>query len=67
MIGIGWPVCFLECKRCLSKMNPGDILMISMRDPDAVEDLVMIVDRSDDQIVQTEKENDFFRIHIRKG
>jgi TusA-related sulfurtransferase len=48
-------------------MNPGDILMISMRDPDAVEDLVMIVDRSDDQIVQTEKENDFFRIHIRKG
>ena len=67
MVGIGWPVCFLECKRTLRGMDPGDILMISMKDPDAVNELVMIIDRSNDQIMQTEKEDDCYRIQIRKG
>ena len=67
LIGTGWPVCFLECKRTLSEMDPGDILVISMKDPDAVNELVIIVDRSNDQIVETEKKDDCYRIQIRKG
>ncbi len=67
LVGVGWPVCLLECKRTLKDMVSGDILEISMQDPDAVKELVTIVERSPDQIVEMKEGSDHFRIQIQKG
>ena len=67
LVGVGWPVCFLEYKRSLNGMEPGDILEISMQDPDAVDELVTIVRRSQDQLIEMKKEVDLYRIQIQKG
>ena len=67
LVGVGWPVCLLECKRSLNDLKPGDILEISMQDPDAVDELVTIVERSQDHILEMQKDPDRFRIQIQKG
>ena len=67
LLGVGWPVCLLECKRILKDMVSGDILEISMQDPDAVRELVTIVERSPDQIVDMAENADHFQIRIQKG
>ena len=67
LVGIGWPVCFLECKRALGEIDRGVCLEIIMQDPDAVEELVTIVDRSQDQILQIRKKHDCYQIQIQKG
>ena len=67
LVGVGWPVFLLECKRTLKDMVPGEILEISMQDPDAVKELVTIVERSPDRIVEMKKGSDHYRIQIQKG
>ena len=67
LVGVVWPVCLLECKRTLKDMDSGDILEIFMQDPDAVNELVTIVGRSPDQIVEMKQDSDRFRIRIQKG
>ena len=67
LVGVGWPVCLLEYKRTLNDLKPGDILEISMQDPDAVDELVTIVGRSQDHILEMQKDPDRFRIQIQKG
>ena len=67
LVGVGWPVCLLECKRSLKDLKPGDIIEISMQDPDAVHELVTIVERSQDHIIEMHEDLDRFRIQIQKG
>jgi TusA-related sulfurtransferase len=67
LVGVGWPVCLLECKRAINEIDPGGVLTILIQDPDTVNELETIVQRSSDHILRIEKQNDIYRIQIQKG
>ena len=67
LIGVVSPVCLLKCKRVLSEMSAGETLDILLQDPDVVEELVKIIDRSADKVIQTAQERDHYRIRLIKG
>lgn len=61
------PFCFLKLKSELYQMTAGTVMEVIMADPEAVDDLLRIVGRSTDRIVQVVREADVTRIFIRKG
>lgn len=63
---VSW-LSLLKCKDMLSKMALGDVLEVLIKDPEVIEDLTKIVNRSQDQLLQTLMEEDHYRIHIKKG
>jgi tRNA 2-thiouridine synthesizing protein A len=67
LIGVVSPVCILKCKSELVRMNAGDVLEILLQDPEVVEELSKIIERSNDRVISKEREEDHYRIRIRKG
>lgn len=67
LVGILSPICLLKCKSVLAQMNCGDILEISLQDPDVVEELTKIIERSPDRLIKTGKKQEDYLIHIKKG
>ena len=67
LIGVVSPVCLLKCKRVLSEMDAGDVLEVLLQDPDVVEELVKIVERSSDRVMKLNREQDHFRIQLERG
>ena len=67
LLGIMSPLCLLKCKSFLEEMKSGNFLEVLVQDPEVVEDLVKIIERSKDQIVKVETEDEYFRIQIEKG
>ena len=67
LIGVVSPVCLLQCKRVLSEMDAGDVLEVLLQDPDVVEELVKIVERSSDRVMKLNQEQDHFRIQLERG
>ena len=63
---VSW-LSLLKCKDVLSKMSMGDVLEVLIKDPEVIEDLKKIVNRSQDQLLQTMSEEDHYRIRIKKG
>ncbi len=61
------PLGLLKCKNRLYKMSPGDILEIFSNDPDIVDDLIKIIERSPDKIMDIKRKADEFCIRIQKG
>ena len=48
LLDVPWPVNILTCKRRLEKMRPGEKLLVSLTDPDAKENLVMLLKAAQD-------------------
>jgi len=67
LVGVMSPVCLLKCKSCLRTMRPGEEMDVLVQDPEVVDELVKIVERSADEVVHRRKERDYYRICIRKG
>ena len=67
LIGVMLPVCLLKSKSVLSKMNAGDVLEISLQDPEVVEELIKIIERSQDQVMSSKRKGDDYIVHIKKG
>jgi TusA-related sulfurtransferase len=65
--GVISPLNLLKCKSCLKSMDKGDILEVLIADIDVVQDLKMIVKRSNDEIVYTKKMVDYICLGIKKG
>ena len=63
---VSW-LSLLKCKDMLSKMALGDVLEVLIKDSEVIEDLTKIVNRSQDQLLQTLREEDHCRICIKKG
>ena len=63
---VSW-LSLLKCKDVLSKMSMGDVVEVLIKDPEVIEDLVKIINRSQDQLLQTISEEDHYRIRIKKG
>jgi len=67
LLGVMSPLCLLKCKSSLEEMKSGNFLEVLVQDPEVVEDLVKIIERSKDQIVKIETEDEYFRVQIEKG
>ena len=56
----------LKCQKELAQLKPGDSLEVVMNDPDMVDDLITIVDRSMNRIAERSLNGDRFKIKITK-
>ena len=61
---VGLPVCLLEFKSALDRMDSGDVLEVLVEDPDVVEDFVNIIRHSQDRILRPRREGDHYRIQV---
>jgi TusA-related sulfurtransferase len=67
LLDVAEPICLLMCKRTMEGMRHGEVLEVFMRDPEAVENLVRVVERSRDEVLGLKRRGDHFHIEIMKG
>jgi len=67
LVGVAWPVCLLEFKSAADGLATHEVLEVLTRDPDVVAHITMIVDRSEDTLINQQKEDDVYRLSIQKG
>ena len=60
-------MCLLKFKTALNELCSCDVLEILTQDPDVVESIVMIVDRSKDTLINQQKEDGIFRLLVVKS
>jgi len=65
--GVVSPMDLLKCNACLTAMAPGDILEVILADAEVVDNLTMILLRSNDEILYRQQTRDRICIGIRKG
>ena len=66
LCGIAWPVCLLKFKNALNDLCSCDVLEVLTHDPDVVDNIIMIVDRSEDTLINQQKEGDIYRLSVGK-
>jgi len=67
LTGISWPVCLLKFKQNLLALKAGQRLEVLAQDPDVADHVVMIVNRSEDRVIDFRMEGEKFRLCIQKG
>ena len=65
--GISWPVCLLKFKQNLLALKAGDWLEVLGQDPDVADHIVLIVDRSEDRVIDRQIDGERFKLCIQKG
>lgn len=61
------PVSLALCKSTLAQMAAGAVLEIRLRDHDTLQDLLIIVERSGDNVLVWEKHAEYFYLWVRKS
>ena len=61
------PLNLLKCKSCLKFMEKGEVLEVMLADRDVVQDLIVIIQRSSDEVIYQNKTADSFCLGIKKG
>jgi TusA-related sulfurtransferase len=67
LTGISWPVCLLKFKQNLLALRTGQRLEVLVQDPDVADHIVLIVDRSEDRVLDRQIDGKRFRLCIQKG
>jgi TusA-related sulfurtransferase len=67
LCGIIAPYSFLLCKSTLASMRPGTILEVHLSDPDTLEDLLIILNRSGEKIITRVQHGDRTCFWVQKG
>lgn len=67
LCGITWPVCLLKFKNALNDLGTDDVLEVLTRDPEVMEHIMMIVNRSKDKLISQRKEGHIYRLTVEKG
>ena len=67
LCGVAWPMCLLQFKSALNSLCSCEILEVKVQDPDVVGNIIMIVDRSEDTLIDHEKEGETYRLSIQRG
>ena len=62
--GVVLPVSLLKCSHALSQMGSHDRLEVLVRDQETADELVRIIERSQDRAVHLAMVGDHYRIHI---
>jgi TusA-related sulfurtransferase len=66
LVGIAWPVCLLKFKCALNDLCACDVLEVIARDPDVVENIILIVDRAGDTLINQHREGEIYRLSVEK-
>ena len=66
LCGIAWTVCLLKFKRALNDIRSCKVLEVLTQDPDVVENIILIVNRSEDMLINQKKEGDIYRLSVEK-
>jgi len=61
------PFSLALCKAALAQMAAGAVLEIRLGDHDTLQDLLIIVERSPDQVLAWEKQAEHFSLWVRKS
>jgi tRNA 2-thiouridine synthesizing protein A len=67
LCGVIGPCCFLQCKAILASMKQGAVLEVLLRDAETVKDLVTILERSGELVLDRKKERGRYRLVVRKA
>ncbi len=67
LVGVVSPVCLLKCQSALNMLKPGDVLVAMVQDPEVVNNLQKIIERSANQVLKTEQRDEYFQLFIRRG
>ncbi len=67
LVGVVSPICLLELKRALSKLEAGQVLEVLIQDYQVAQKIIQIVDRSLDQLLDWRETGSAYRIRIQKG
>jgi len=60
------PYSHLLCKSTLAAMEPGTVLEIRVRDPDTLNDLLMILEHSGDRLIAQKEQGDSYLLWVQK-
>ena len=66
LTGIAWPVCLLKFKMVLNGLCSHDVLEVSAQDPEVVDNIVMIIERSEDTLINRRKDGEIYRLSVRR-
>jgi TusA-related sulfurtransferase len=64
--GVAIPFSLALCKSTLSRMSVGGVLKICLTDRDTLQDLLVIVERSGDDVLAWEKQDDCYNLWVRR-
>ncbi len=67
LIGVFVPICLMKCKSALNSLQSGETLDVLIADPDVVDELIKIIERSGDQVISRRKESNHYRLRIQKN
>ena len=62
--GVVLPVSLLKCSHALSQMGSHGRLEVLVRDQETADELIRIIERSQDRVVHRRRVGNHFRIHI---
>ncbi len=65
--GVLIPFSLALCKSTLARMAAGAVLKVRLRDPEALQDLVVIVERSGDHVLSWERQGEDFYLWVQRG
>ena len=65
--GVVIPFSLALCKSTLAQMAAGAVLEIRLRDHDTLKDLLIIVERSGDEVLAWEKHDDYYHLWVQKS
>jgi TusA-related sulfurtransferase len=67
LCGVAAPYGLLTCKATLFSMKPGAVLEVYVRDPETVQDLLTVLERSEDKVLARVQNKDGMRLWVQKG
>jgi len=67
LAGVVIPFSLALCKATLERMATGAVLEIRLGDHDILQDLLIIVDRSGDDVLGYEKQEEYYHLWVRKN
>jgi TusA-related sulfurtransferase len=65
--GVVTPFSLALCKSILGRMATGAVLEIRLQDQDTLQDLLLILNRSGDQVVAWEEQNGAYYLWVRRS
>ncbi|MFH1154692.1 MAG: sulfurtransferase TusA family protein [Pseudomonadota bacterium] len=66
LMGVVLPFCLLEFKNALTRLGQGQMLEILLQDPDVLEDILRLVERSQDRLIEQKRVGRHFSILVER-
>jgi len=67
LVGVAWPVSLLKFKSAATGLGATEVLEVLTLDPDVVANITLLVNRSEDTLIDQQKDGEVYRLSIQKG